>query len=120
MVPTKAQIRETRGPVAALLILVGLLFSAGAFSGAGVRDASIRLGPARQGSATSLVRATDSAMLSDEATPEDGTSFVPPAEPRRVVERLALRPSNRVPADTPPTRATRGAASYRARAPPAV
>ena len=119
-VPTRAQMRETRGPLAALLILVGLLFSAGAVSSTGIRDGSVRLGSARQGSAPSLVRASEAASAADEATPDDVSSFVPPPEPRVVFERLALRPADPLFPQSDAARARPATASYRARAPPAV
>jgi hypothetical protein len=121
-VPRWAHHEDRRGPFAALLILIGLLFSAGSVSAGGIvgRDASARLGPLRQGSATSLVHAADGATLAAEDSGTDAPSFLRPPRPRIVVERLASRPAQPRAVAASPARPASPAAPYRARAPPAA
>ena len=120
--PRWAHEGDRRGPLAALLILVGLLFSAGSVSAAGtsVRDASARLGQARSGSASASVRTSEWSILSDESGAPDTDSFVPPSPPRLVVEPLAQRPSNQPEPGGTDGHHKKTAAAYRARAPPAA
>ena len=118
--PTTAQDRVSRGPLAALLILLSLFLSAGtAAASDDIRAPAARLGSSRHGASTALLPPGTRDPLDDEL-PGAGAdpSLLPPA-PGIVTERLwarplaGARPRERGPAPRPPS------ASYRARAPPA-
>ena len=119
--PTPAQDRASKGPLAALLILLSLLLcSATAASGADLRGPAARLGPARGASSAALLPAGTRNPLDDEAPgPGFGSALPPPPAPGVVTERLWTRPAAQLHGRSSAGTAQRAAAAYRARAPPA-
>ena len=119
--PTTAQDRTTRGPVAALLILLSLLLgSAASASPSDLRGPAARLGASRGGPSAALLPAGTRNPLDDEAPgPELGSALPPPTVSGPVTETLWTLPRAGFDSaqDVPP-RSLAGA-SYRARAPPA-
>ncbi|HEX8449198.1 MAG TPA: hypothetical protein VF652_06365 [Allosphingosinicella sp.] len=119
--PTTAQDRTTRGPIAALLILLSLVLgSAASASAADLQGPAARLGASRGGPSTALLPAGTRNPLDDEAPgPELGSALPPPAVSGPVAEALWTRPGAgfATAKDSPPRRLA--GASYRARAPPA-
>ena len=120
--PRLAQQGDRRGPLAALLIVLGLLLGAGpaSTSSASARDAFARPGSLRQGATVSLPRSTDQSTLSEEESGADPFSFVPPVPPQIVLDGLASWPSGVDFASVNSPSGQSAAAPYRARAPPAA
>ena len=120
--PTTAQDRTTRGPVAALLILLSLLLgSATSASAADLQGPATRLGSTRGGPSTALLPAGTRNPLDDEAPgPDVGSAFPPPADFAPVTERLWTRPGAQFTSGEAAPLTLRPGASYRARAPPAL
>lgn len=120
--PTRAQSGASRGPFAALLILLSLVLGSAASTAAGadLRGPSTRLGSTRQGPSAALLAAPARSALEDEAPGSGSGAFGLPHRPAIVTERLWTGPEARIRAAAPATRASPAAASYRARAPPAL
>jgi hypothetical protein len=116
-----AQDRVGRGPLAALLILLGLFLSSGnaAAANSDLRAPSARLGSSRHGPSAALVLPGARDSLDDEASGAgDDPSLAPPA-PAVVTERLWARPDAGFPSTLRRESPRPATASYRARAPPA-
>lgn len=116
--PTPAQDRVSRGPFAALLILLSLVLGpAAAAAGGNFSGPAPRLGSGRHTVAAVLAPSTTRNPLDDEAV-GGGDPLVLPPHPRIVTEALQSRPgtdlSPRSSAAIPPS----AVAPYRARAPP--
>jgi hypothetical protein len=119
-VPTTAQDRVPRGPLAALLILLSLfLGSATAAAGADLRGPATRLGSSRPGSATALLPTAARNSLGDETSGAAAGPSVLPSAPGLVTERLWTRPRAEFPSGAWIAVPKPAGASYRARAPPA-
>jgi hypothetical protein len=120
-VRTTAQDRASRGPLAALLILLSLLLSAGTAAAAGgdVRGPAARLGSSRHGASTALLPPGARNPLDDEISGSDGDPSLLPPGPAVVTERLWARPLAKAPSLEPGSVPVPPSASYRARAPPA-
>jgi hypothetical protein len=120
-VPTPAQDRVRRGPLAALLILLGLVLASGTAAAAGFDlSTASRLGPSRPGQATALLPpATRNPLDEEESDPATGPSPLPSA-PGVVTERLGARPRPETPSPVQAAVPHPPGASYRARAPPAA
>ena len=118
--PTKAQDRKSRGPFAALLILLSLVLgpATAAVGAAGTSGPATRLAPARQSSAAALVPSATRNPLEDEA--KGAGPSVLPGPPGAVTERLPARPSAETFASAPAGSPRAATAAYRARAPPAA
>ncbi len=119
--PRPAQERGSRSPVAALLILLGLLLgSGGTISGFEARDGSARLGSDRHGAPASLLRTAQRAPSPDDDE-GSGPGAAGPARAADVVTvALASRPGTAAAAAPAFALAEAAPASYRARAPPAA
>lgn len=119
---TTAQDRASKGPLAALLILLSLfLGSATAASGADLQGPATRLGSSRGGPSAALLPAGTRNPLDDEVPgPDAGSALPPPTAPGIVTERLSSRPGAEFTSGKPAEAARQPAASYRARAPPAA
>lgn len=117
--PTTAQDRASRGPLAALLILLSLFLTSGtAVTGTDLR-APARLAPGRHGTATAVLPPGTRDSLDDELTgPGDGPA-VPPSRPGIVTQRLWARPLLEAPPAPSAAIPRPTGAAYRARAPPA-
>lgn len=119
--PGSAQDRVRRGPLAALLILLSLILSAGpaAATSSDIRS-SARLGASRPGTSTAILLPGTRNSLEDEAPGSGGGTSVPPPRPAIITEYLWARPAaldataSRF-ALPPPT-----SSAYHARAPPAA
>jgi hypothetical protein len=120
-VPTTAQDRTTKGPLAALLILLSLfLGSATSAAAADLGGPATRLGSSRGGPAAALLSAGTRNPLDDEARgPDSGSAIPPPTIPGIVTEPLWTRPGARFTAGQAAEPRLPPSASYRARAPPA-
>jgi hypothetical protein len=118
-VPTTAQEKVSRAPLAALLILLSLFLSSGtAAAGADFR-APARLGPSRHNIAAAVLPSGSRNPLDDELSGAPADANLPPSRPVIVTERLWARPlteSRFAPWAAIPRPA---GAAYRARAPPA-
>lgn len=115
--PSTAQDRSHRGPLAALLILLSLFLTSGTAAAGNDPRPSARPGSSRNGAATALLPASVRTSPDDEA-PGAGPSVLP-AAPAIATERLQPRRSAGF-GSISRTAIPRGAgASYRARAPPA-
>ncbi len=117
--PTTAQDRIRRGPLAALLILLSLFATSGtATAGSDLRSPA-RLGTSRHGPATAVLPSGTRNSSDDEPLGSPAGASVPPSAPDIVTERLWTRPRAETPIAEPaaPPRPRRSA--YRARAPPA-
>ena len=119
--PTPAQDRLKRGPLAALLILLSLMLgSASAAAGGGALNGpAARPGSARHGAATALLPSGTRNALDDEAAGEGPGSALPPAAPEIVTKALWARPAGEAASAAWSAIPRPAAASYRARAPPA-
>jgi hypothetical protein len=118
---SRAQERARRGPVAALLILLGLLFGSGSGLAAGFDSGQgAQLGSQRHGAPAILLRSAHrDATPDDDKGPEPGASPVP--RPSGVVTTLvAARPGSPFQAAADLRLPRAAAAAYRARAPPAA
>ena len=116
--PSAAQDRVRRGPLAALLILFGLLLSSGpAAAGSGLREPAVRLGPARQAASTAILPPGTRNPLDDEAS--GAGAFLPPSATGIVTAFLWSRPAAEAPSGAFAALPEPARASYRARAPPA-
>ncbi len=117
--PTTAQDRTSRGPFAALLILLSLCLGSApaAAAGADLRGPTPRLGSGRHAPAAALLPASARSQSDDEAS-GSGPSLLP-SLPGIVTEALTALPG----AETGPAARVsipkRSSAFYRARAPPA-
>jgi hypothetical protein len=121
-VPTPAQDRVRRGPLAALLILLGLVLASGTAAAAGydLSTPASRLGPIRPGQATALLPpGTRNPLDGEQSDPATGPSPLPSA-PGIVTERLGARPRAEGPSSAQAAVPPPPVASYRARAPPAA
>jgi hypothetical protein len=119
-VPMTAQDRVRRGPLAALLILLGLFLTSGAtFAGYDLRAPASRLGPSRQGASAALLPPATRNPLDDEASGAGADPALAASEPAIVTERLRARPVAEVPPLARSAVPQPGSAPYRARAPPA-
>src|SRR5688500_12473830 len=88
-----AQDRITRGPFAALLILLSLVLgSASTAAGADIRGPRARPGSGRHGAVTALLPAGTRNALDDEASGEGAGSSLPPSAPGIVTHALWARP----------------------------
>jgi hypothetical protein len=121
IVPTRAQDRVSRGPLAALLVLLSLFLSAGTAAAAGddIRAPAARLGSSRHGTATALLPPGTRNPLDDETSDAGGDPPLLPSGPGIVTERLWARPAAEAPSVTAAEIPRPPNASYRARAPPA-
>lgn len=117
--PTPAQDRMRRGPLAALLILLSLVLgSASSAAGSDLRGPAARPGSSRQASAALLPSATRN-NLDDDASGEGADSSLPPSAPGIVTQALWARPLPEAPSATSKAVPRPAHAAYRARAPPA-
>jgi len=120
-VPTAAQDRGRRGPLAALLILLSLVLgSATAAGGADLRGPSARLGSSRHVPAAAVLPAGARSAVDEEIAGSAAGSSVPPTAPGIVTERLRARPAAGFRPGAEAAVAGPASASYRARAPPAI
>lgn len=119
--PTTAQDRVGRGPLAALLIFLSLFLAAGtaAAAGADPRIPAARPGPSRHGTAAALLPPATRNALDDEAYGAGDGPAVLASAPSIVTERLWARPPAEARSGATPAAPRPAAASYRARAPPA-
>jgi hypothetical protein len=119
-VPTTAQDRVRRGPLAALLILLGLLLTAGTASAASddLRAPAARLGSSRNGSSTALLPPGARDPL-DELAGAGGDPSLLACTPGIVTEPLPARPGSEAESGLPGSLPRSPTASYQARAPPA-
>jgi hypothetical protein len=119
-VPSTAQDRDRKGPVAALLILLSLFLTSGtAAANADIRAPSARLGSGRHGPSAALLLPGTRDSLDDESLGSGADPSLPPPSPAVATERLWAGPQAEFPPRTQ-SRAPRPAtAAYRARAPPA-
>jgi hypothetical protein len=120
-VPSWAQKRAQRGPLAALLILLGLLVSAAPFATANsVRDSVARLGTPRQGASSTFLRTSERLFVPNGTAGEEVSFLLPPPEPQIVLVPGTDRPlppfATAASCERPPA----ATSSYRARAPPAA
>lgn len=116
--PMPAQDRMSRGPFAALLILLSLLLgSASAAAGSDLRAPGARAGSSRNGAATALLPSGPRNSLDDEASGEGAS--LPPSGPGIVTEILWARPLAEAPSAARSAIPRPAGAPYRARAPPA-
>ena len=113
---------DRRGPFAALLILIGLLFSSGSLAapGGSLRDAGARAGSVRAGTAAPSLRSADAATPADDAGRSATPSFLRPPPPHIVFELLAARPRQQGEIRALALAAKAPVAPYQARAPPAA
>lgn len=118
--PTTAQDRVSRGPFAALLILLSLfLSSATAAAGADLGGPSTRLGFGRHSPAAALLPSPARSSLDDE-TPGSGSGpSLLPSGRDIVTEGLSTRPLAELRPAANSAVPRPASASYRARAPPA-
>ena len=118
--PSPAQDRDRRGPLAALLILLSLFLTSGtAAAGYDVQDPASRLGSGRQGTATALLPPGIRNPLDDETSNGESGPTLLPSGPGIVTERLWARPLAGAPSLAFGEVPRPSSASYRARAPPA-
>lgn len=119
--PTTAQDRVRRGPLAALLILLGLFLTSGtaAATSFDLRAPASRLGSSRQGTAAALLPPGARNPLDDETSAGGAGPPLLPSEPGIVTERLPARPRAETPSLAQAAGPRPAAAAYRARAPPA-
>jgi hypothetical protein len=122
IVPKPAQDRLQRGPLAALLILLGLFLGSGTATAnvAGLAAPAARSAQGRQGSASALLQSSLRATLDDEAADGGTPPPILASAPSLVSETGWTRPLAHSPAETAVPRSLRGAFFYRARAPPAA
>jgi hypothetical protein len=119
-VPTTAQDRVRRGPLAALLILLSLVLTSGtAAAGYDSGGAASRLGSSRQGTTTALLPPGTRNPLDDEAPGGGPGPLLLPSEPGIVTETLPATPRSAAGSNARPSIAQPATPSYRARAPPA-
>ncbi|HET9639693.1 MAG TPA: hypothetical protein VFP12_10835 [Allosphingosinicella sp.] len=118
--PTTAQDRVSRAPLAALLVLLSLFLASGtaATANSDLR-APARLGPSRHAAASAIVPSGTRSSLDDEPAGAGPESSVPPSAPGIVTERIGTRPSAGQPSAPSAAIPRPAVASYRARAPPA-
>jgi len=116
-----AQDRVSRGPLAALLILLSLFLASGTAAAGNSQDfrAPARLGPSRHAAASAIVPSGTRNPLDDEPYGAGTDSAVPPSVPGAVTRRLWTRPSTEGPSAASAAIPRPPSASYRARAPPA-
>lgn len=116
--PTGSKDRVSRGPVAALLILLSLfLGSANAAAAHGPGGQESRLASSRQRTAAALPPSGIRNPAEDE--PPAAGPFLHPPRPGVVTERLAARPRADGPSASRAAIPRPSDSSYRARAPPA-
>jgi hypothetical protein len=120
-VPSTAQDRDRRGPLAALLILLSLFLAAETAAAASydVRPPAARLGSSRPGPSAALLPPGTRNSLDDEIAGAGGDPSLLPPAPGIVTERLWARPLAEAPSETQGAVERPPSASYRARAPPA-
>lgn len=117
--PTTAQDRVRRGPLAALLILLSLFATSGtAAAGSDLRTPA-RLGASRHAQATAVLPSGIRNSSDDEPLGGGAGASVPPSAPGIVTERLWTRPRAETLAASSAALPRPPRAAYRARAPPA-
>ncbi|MEA3065936.1 MAG: hypothetical protein QOJ27_2388 [Sphingomonadales bacterium] len=118
--PTTAQDRDRRGPLAALLILLSLFLAAGtAAAGSDVRGPAARFGSNRHNASTALLPPGARNLADDEMSGAGDDPSPVPSAPGIVTERLWERPLAEVASPERGSVPRPPSASYRARAPPA-
>jgi hypothetical protein len=119
-VPNKAHDRFERGPFAALLILLGLVFSAGSLAGgaSAQHGSTVRQSSVRSSAAVLTARPAERSLFSEEVP--DPNPLVPPSPPVVVTTALWARPSAGTPTGAVSAARRSAPLSYRARAPPAL
>ena len=119
--PKPAQDRYQRGPIAALLILLGLFLGSGpaAATGAGIAQPAARMAAGRPGQAA-LLHASARSLLDDEAPDGRDRPLLRPARPDIVTLFLSARPHSGLAEAADLVRPPPGDFLYRARAPPAA
>lgn len=118
--PVMAQDRASRGPLAALLILLSLFLASGtAAANNDIRAPATRLGPSRYANATALLPSGVRNSSDDEPAGAGAGPAVPPLAPGIVTGLLWARPSVEGPSGIWAAVPRPSTASYRARAPPA-
>jgi hypothetical protein len=120
IVPKLAQDRLQRGPLAAFVILLGLLLGGGpgAATAAGVASPAARTAFARHRPSAALLQPKLRTTLDDDAS--GAGPLVLPTGRAIVSGRVWVRPAVGFPARTSVPRPQPGAFLYRARAPPAA
>ena len=116
-----AQDRVRRGPLAALLICLGLFLAAGsaAAAGSGIEAPAVRPGPGRHNAATFVLPSGTRNPLDDEASGGGAGPSVLPSAPGIVTHRLPARPRADAASVAAAAVPRPAGAAYRARAPPA-
>lgn len=119
--PTAAQDRVRKVPLAALLILLSLVLGSAnaAAAGSDLREAASRLGSTRQGAAAALLPPTTRNLLDDDEAGAGAGPWVLPSTPGIVSERLPARPAAEAVPQSRSEIPAPARAAYRARAPPA-
>lgn len=118
--PTTAQDRVSRGPLAALLILLSLLLAAGtAAASDDLRAPAARLGSSRHNMATGLLPPGARNPSDDEMSGAGADPSLLSSGPGIVTERLWARPLAEAPSQERGSVPRTPSSSYRARAPPA-
>lgn len=119
--PTRAQDRVGRGPLAALLVLLSLFLASGTSVSASddLRAPASRLGSSRPGAAAALLPSGTRNPLDDEISGGGAGPTLLPSEPGIVTERLWARPRAEAPSAASAVVRPAAGGPYRARAPPA-
>ena len=117
--PKTAQDRVSRGPFAALLILLSLFLGSATAAGADLRGPSTRLGSGRHNPAAALLPSATRSSLEDEDRASGTGPSLLPSIPGIVTEGLRAPPRAGFPPDARAAAPRPASASYRARAPPA-
>jgi hypothetical protein len=119
-VPTSAQDRVRRGPLAALLLLLGLFLAVGSgAAGDELRAPAARLGSARHSGSAALLPSGLRNPSDDELSGTGADPSFLPSPPGIVTERLAARPGAEPGSQASGAVPRPPGAAYRARAPPA-
>lgn len=119
--PKTAQDRVSRGPLAALLILLSLLLSSGsATAGIDIRSPAARPGSSRHSPATAVLASGTRNALDDETPGAGAGPSLLPSAPGIVTERLWERPRAEAASGAWAAVPRPASAAYRARAPPAI
>ena len=119
--PRPAQDRSQTGPLAALLILLGLLLGSGnaVAAGNGIGAPAARSSLGRQTPTNAILQSAARGTLGDEASAGGGDSADPPVRPALVTRLLWARNQAAPTAAAAPARRQPAGRHYRARAPPA-